>query len=149
MTAPRSWEIRLAYPTLPISLNDRGTKWQIKWRASRTLRDRVRVMTRHLEIPRLEAIHVDMTWIPATKRKRDADNAVATLKPAIDGLRDYRARYRNTAAGRVLVEPEWVGVVPDDDPEHVTWSPPVIAPPDPDRFLTERLVLVIAERTAP
>lgn len=137
MTA-REWEIRLAYLTLPLNLNDRRHR-MIVWREQRNLRDRVRVMARHVGIPRLDAIHVQMHWTPRTARRRDADNSVYTLKSAIDGLRDYRPTKRDPAG--------WVGIVPDDTPEHVQWSPPIIHPPNPDPWLTERLTLVIREVT--
>jgi hypothetical protein len=148
MTEPRSWALALVYDKLPLSLNDRSP-WQVRYRNARNLRDRVRMLTRTLEIPRLDAIHVDLIWTPRTRRTRDADNAVATLKPAIDGLRDYAPRYRKhpDTGERVLVDEGWTGVVADDNPEHVTWSPPVLRPVDRDPNLTERLVLVITERT--
>jgi hypothetical protein len=158
MTA-RSWTLRLAYPKLPLSLNDRRHH-MVRHRAAKTLRDRVRMLARAEGIPRLDGLHVEMHWTPATNRTRDADNAVATLKAAIDGLRDYPARYRTVPvpAGvgrggveyeprRVLSSPAWVGIVPDDDPAHVTWSRPIIHPADPE--LTQRLVLVITEGTRP
>lgn len=135
MTA-RSWTLRLVYSKLPLSLNDRS-HWGEVARSKRNLRDRVRLMARAQRIPRLDAIHVQMHWTPVVVRGRDQDNAVATLKPAIDGLRDYKPTKRDPAG--------WRGVVPDDTPEHVQWSPPIIHDPDPT--LTERLVLVITERT--
>lgn len=144
MTAPRSWEIALAYPTPPLSLNDRDV-WQVRARKARLLRDRVRAMTAHLQIPRLEAVHIDMLWIPKDRRVRDADNLVATLKPGIDGTRDYPARYRTVGGVRVLVEPAYRGVIADDDPTHLTWSRPVIG--EPDRNVTDRLIFTLTERT--
>lgn len=145
--APRQWVIKLAYPTLPLSLNDRRHRMVI-WRESRNLRNRVRTYAQHVGIPRLNAIHVQLEWTPATRRKRDADNVVATLKPAIDGLRDYPAKYKRDphTGEKRLVEPAWRGVVPDDDPEHVTWSQPIIHPANPDRWFVDRLVLVVTER---
>ena len=140
------WEITLAYPTLPLSLNDRRHRMVI-WRAQRDLRDRVRWATRHAGIPRLHAIHVEMHWTPRTVRRRDADNAVATLKSALDGTRDYPATYRYINGRKVLTTAAWVGIVPDDTPEHVTWTPPIIHPADPDPFYTERLRLVIEDRS--
>lgn len=143
---PRSWRIPLAYDKIPLSLNDR-TPWQVRAREVRNLRDRVRQYTRHLQIPRLDAIHVEMLWTPKTRRTRDLDNLVATLKPAIDGLRDYPERHRTVDGVRRLVSPAWVGVVPDDDPQHVTWARPALAEPNRDPFFTDRLVFIVTERT--
>lgn len=144
MTSPRSWRLELAYDTLPLSLNDRRHH-MVRWRESRNLRDRVRMLCRHHRIPRLKAISVEMHWTPRTKRTRDRDNAVATQKAAVDGLRDYPARKKD---GRI-VEPAWRGVVADDDPTHVDYGMPIIHPPNPDPWFTDRLVLVITERTDP
>jgi hypothetical protein len=142
---PRTWTIGLVYDTLPLSLNDRAHH-MIVWRKRKNLKERVRAAVQTLQIPRLDAIHVRMEWTPRTKRVRDQDNAVATLKPAIDGLRDYPARWgRGELKGQIVEQPH-VGIVPDDDPTHVTWEQPVIHPPNPDPFFTERLVLVITER---
>jgi len=87
MTA-RSWTLRLVYPKLPLSLNDRA-HWAEVARAKRNLRDRVRYATRAQKIPRLDRIHVQMHWTPAVKRTRDEDNCMLTQKVAVDGLRDY------------------------------------------------------------
>lgn len=37
--------------------------------------------------------------------------------------------------------------MPDDTPEFVTWEPPIIHPTNRDPFYTERLVLVIEDRS--
>jgi hypothetical protein len=111
MTAPRSWTLQLPYETLPLSLNDRDHR-MVVWRAQHNLRNQVRMLARSVNIPRLERIHVQLHYRPITVRSRDQDNAVATLKPAIDGLRDYPSRHKNGQ----LVEAAWTGIVPDDTP---------------------------------
>lgn len=136
MTA-RAWTLRLVYPKLPLSLNDRA-HWAEVARSKRNLRDRVRLLARQQKIPRLDAIHVQMHWTPAVKRNRDEDNCMLTQKVMVDGLRDYRPTKRDPIG--------WTGVVPDDTPEHVTWSPPILHDPDPK--VTERLWLVITEVAA-
>lgn len=128
----RQWTLRLVYMRLPLSLNDR-LHWAEVARAKRNLRDRVRLMTRAQKIPRLDRIHIQMHWTPAVVRPRDEDNCMLTQKVMVDGLRDYAPTKRDPAG--------WVGIVPDDTPDHVTWSPPIIHPPD--KHLTERLALVI------
>lgn len=138
MTDPRSWTIRLVYNDLPLSLNDRS-HYMVVWRDRQNLIGRVHLACRAQRIPRMERIGVRMEWTPRLNRRRDSDNAVATLKGCLDGLRDAPPSKR-WPAGRV-------GVIPDDTPEHVTWSPPVIHPANPDPWLTERLTLVIQEVT--
>lgn len=144
---PRTWKLAFWYPALPLSMNDRRHR-MVVWRAQRTLRDRVRFAARAEGVPRLDAITVEMHFTPMTKRRRDQDNAVATLKAAIDGLRDYPARHKTINGRRVLVEPAWTGVIADDTPEYVLWTPPTLHPANPDPLFTERLVLIITERTA-
>lgn len=134
----REWEIRLAYLDLPLSMNSREHH-MIVWRARQDLIGRVHALCRHHRIPRMQTVHVQMHWTPRTNRRRDSDNAVATLKAALDGIRDAPAS-KHWPAGRV-------GVVPDDTPEHVQWSPPIIHPPNPDPWFTERLTLVITDRS--
>lgn len=148
MTEARSWRLTFWYPQLPLTLNDRRHR-MVVYRVQKQIRDRVRQASRFEGIPRLDSIHVEMHWTPATTRRRDADNAVATLKSAIDGLRDYPARYRRVSGRRVLTEPAWTGVVADDTPELVTWSRPVIHPANPDPLFTERLVLIVHEGARP
>lgn len=142
--APRSWTLRLRHDKLPLSLNDRS-HWRAIAETKTALRDHVRLFTRREKIPRLAAVHVALYWTPRTRRTRDRDNAVATQKPLVDGLRDYPER-RRTVHGRVIVTPPYVGIVPDDDPAHVDYGMPTILPVDPDPFLFERLVFVITER---
>ncbi|MFM1964922.1 MAG: phage Tortellini [Actinomycetota bacterium] len=118
-----SWTIRLPYSTPPLTLNGRQ-HWATKARGVKEVRGTTATLARVLQIPACESIHVQLHYVPRDGRRRDADNLVGTLKPCIDGLVD-------------------AGVVPDDSPEYVTWSPPVIDAPD---FNYPHLYLVI-ERT--
>lgn len=142
MTVPRTWTIRLAYDKLPLSLNDRS-HWAKIWSAKKLLAGRVRSACIVQRIPRFDAIHVEMHWTPRTVRRRDADNAVATLKPALDGLRDAPPTWKNGQ----IVTPALPGIVADDTPDVLSWSMPVIHPPNPDPHFTERLSFIITERT--
>ena len=74
----------------------------------------------HVAVERAPHIHVLLSWVAPDKRKRDADNLVGTLKPCIDAL---------TEAGLSRGWP-CTPMVPDDDPAHVSWSPPRILAPD-------------------
>jgi crossover junction endodeoxyribonuclease RusA len=78
----------------------------------RRVRQDVATLCRVLHIPPCDAIHVQLIYVPRDRRRRDSDGLVATLKPCLDGIVD-------------------AGVVPDDSPEYVTWSAPIIAPADP------------------
>lgn len=117
----RSWRLELPYVKPPLSLNDRRPRMVI-WRDQHNLRNQVRYLARAAKIPRLDRIDVALHYEPTDRRTRDQDNLVATLKPAIDGLRDYGPRYRDAR----MVEAAWVGIVADDSPEHVTWPRPII-----------------------
>lgn len=120
------WTLNLPYDKPPLSLNDRGQTpgaRRAKSAKAAMIRGDVHTLAKAAGIPALDAIHVRLHYRPATAHRRDADNLVATLKPAIDGLRD-------------------AGVIPDDDPSHLDWSAPRIHPPSlPDR--TPAIWLVI------
>lgn len=113
----------LGFATPPLSLNDRGRgrrAGMAKARKVRELRTAVWARGRQLGMTAAPHFHVVLHYVPADRRPRDPDNLVATLKPAIDAL---------TAKG---ADRGWVclSLVPDDTPEHVSWSPPVIHQPD-------------------
>lgn len=137
----RVWTVSLAVgDTLPLSPNYRLNRWE-EARAKKLLRDQVRWLLRAQRVPRMERVHVQLHWTPKLNRKRDVENLSAVQKAAIDGMRDYSARW--SLDRRRLVEPAWTGIVADDDPAHVTWDPPVIHPPM--KQLRERLRLIITD----
>jgi len=107
MSEPRSWTLQIDGFD-PLSLNDRG-HWSKHRQLKAEWRTEVGWLAKQQRIPRLRRIRVDLHAYPATNRRRDADNLVATLKPCIDGLRD-------------------ADVIVDDTPDHVTFSPPTIHP---------------------
>lgn len=120
----RSWDIRLPWTAVPLSLNDRG-HWPARARRTRAVRDAAAVAA--LAAPGLARAdlarcEVGLTYVPRDRRRRDADNLVATLKACCDGLVD-------------------AGVVADDTPDLMVKRMPVIAAPDGD----PRLVLTIRE----
>ena len=124
------WVLQLPYEAPPLSMNDRGqTKGarQAKSAKAAMIRADVNTLAKAAGIPPQQAIHVRLHYRPKTAVRHDADNLVATLKPAIDGLRDAK-------------------VISDDDPKHLDWSAPRIHPPSlPDR--TPALWLVITALT--
>ena len=120
-----SWVLALPYDRPPLSLNDRGQTPGA--RAARSaVAARIKADTAHIaraaRIGEQTAIHVRLHYQPKNRIRRDADNLVATLKPAIDGL--------------VVA-----GIVPDDSPEYVDWSAPRIHEPNEQR--EPRLWLVV------
>lgn len=113
--------VPLGYTKPPLSLNDRHG-YRTKAKITREVRVRVAQKLRAL-IGRPSAIvphiHVVLHYVPKDRRTRDTDNLVATLKPCIDAL---------TASGKPGLAQ--TPLVEDDDPDHVTWSPPKIHAPD-------------------
>lgn len=121
-----SWTIRLPWATPPISLNDRG-HWRAKAARVKYVRYQVaQLLTMH-RVPPAERIHVTLHYVPRDRRRRDADNLVGTLKPCIDAMVDSQ-------------------IVPDDSPEYVTWSQPIIDPAD---HSDPHLYLVIRQGETP
>ena len=130
----------LPYTTPPLSLNDRGRSRRAalaKARKVKDLRAAVTTVGRSLKMKAAPHLHVALHYVPPDRRTRDRDNLVATLKPCIDAL-TARGATRGWAC---------LSLVPDDDPGHVSWSPPVIHEPD---AAGPRLWLVVtALTTAP
>lgn len=118
------WTLRLPYTRPPLTLNGRQ-HWARKKDLIRDIRWSVHQLARAAKIPPCHRVHVTLHYVPRATRRRDADNLVATLKPCLDGLVD-------------------AGLVADDTPEYVTWTPPVIDPADPN---DPHLYLLIEEKT--
>jgi|SRR5215471_5315460 len=108
----REWKVPLPYASPPLSLNDRLHP-MVKHRWTKKLRGDAHVLALGYRLPRgLARVHVVLHWAPPDSRRRDTDNPVATLKPIIDGLRDY-------------------GLVHDDDAPHVSSECVIEAPTRP------------------
>lgn len=105
------------YTKPPLSLNDRGKGWRGKAAKTKALREVVAWQAMGLGVAPTPFAHVELHYVPRDNRVRDRDNLVATLKPCIDAL----TRQGKGASCRMLE---------DDDPGHVSWSPPVIHPAD-------------------
>lgn len=110
MTAGRTWTLPLLGVQRHLSLNQR-LHWAERNRRSQIIKDAAIVAARIAKLPTLQRAHIVLHVVPRTRHRRDLDNLVATLKPAIDGL----------VAARVLE---------DDDSTHVT-SAVVIERPEP------------------
>lgn len=100
--------------TRPLTLNARSSHWAIAYRAKAQIKNDTTLLARAQRIPQLRRARVELRYCPATRTKRDADNLVGTLKPAVDGLRA-------------------AGVLIDDDPAHAELMMPVIETPREDR----------------
>jgi crossover junction endodeoxyribonuclease RusA len=120
-----TWTIRLPWTAPPLSLNDRG-HWRGRARLIRMVRNDSTTLARAARVPQCEHIHIQLIYIPRDSRRRDPENLIATQKALIDGLVPL--------------------VVPDDTPQYVSWSPPIIAPADPK---DPHLRLEITRKEAP
>jgi crossover junction endodeoxyribonuclease RusA len=92
----------------PLTLNDRF-HWRAKAQHVRTIREYVAWAAKNLHIGLLGHVTIQLHYAPGRGGKHDADNLVATSKPAVDGLRD-------------------AGVIADDSTEHITHLMPTVHP---------------------
>ena len=104
----REWMFDLPI-TKPLSLNGRE-HWRKKAHATKEVRASARVLAKHVGIPPLPRVSIELHYAPRDKRRRDAINLAATIKPLEDGIVD-------------------AGVVPDDTAEYVQPTHGVIDPP--------------------
>lgn len=106
----RRWEIdvRMVMRGRPLTLNDR-MHWRVKAELVRIIRNSVAWQAKQQRIGALKHATIQLHYAPGRGGKHDADNLVATSKPAVDGLRD-------------------AGVIVDDSTEHVTQLMPTIHP---------------------
>lgn len=88
----------------PLSMNDRK-HWRVKAKITAEIRALMHAQARH--IPDLGRCEVELVWVVADRRRRDADNVVPVLKALCDGLVDAE-------------------VVADDTPELMRKSMPII-----------------------
>lgn len=79
--------VPLPWDRPPLSLNDRD-HWAVKARKTKAARAETAIAAALARTPSLDAAAVTIVWRVPNNRERDNDNLVATLKPAIDGLRD-------------------------------------------------------------
>ena len=117
-----TWRVPIAI-TAPLNMNARD-HWAVKASKVRTIRESVAWMCRASRVPASSHVWVTLYYVPKVQRRRDADNLVATLKPACDGIVD-------------------AGVVEDDTPEFMTKAMPVVL--DPDAACKQRVYLTISD----
>ena len=94
--------LRIEIPMLPpIALSPNARPhWAQKHRATQSLRTVAWACAYSVARDRIEKATIQPIFVVASKRRRDPDNWLAMLKPAIDGLVD-------------------AGILIDDDSEHV------------------------------
>ena len=92
----------------PLSLNDRGN-WRSKARQTAQVRSATGWAVKAARVPFLSRCEVLLTYYPRDRRRRDADNLVATLKVCADAMVD-------------------AGVCLDDTPDLMVKKMPVIGP---------------------
>lgn len=122
------WWLGLPFDPKDTPNLNRREHWAKEARLRREWRQAVALMARSARIPAYERVLVALHYAPAMIRRRDPDNLVAALKPAVDGLVD-------------------AGVIPDDTPEFVVRDMPIIEPPITLPPFAARLALYI-ERLA-
>lgn len=106
-----TWHLTLPFTRPPLNLNHRH-HWAVQRRLARSVRQATCVCARAKRVPPCGRIAVELHYQPPRRGRMDADNLVATVKPAVDGLRD-------------------AGVIVDDDSTRVVLASPVIHPPEP------------------
>lgn len=103
----RTWTFDLPYRTPPLSLNGARGNPYARARTVKQVRRLAHLKALEQKIPRLHRCVIELHYAPTDRRRRDALNLVATLKPIEDGIVD-------------------AGCVPDDTAEFVQSTVPVI-----------------------
>lgn len=100
------WLIALDYTKPPkgLSANDR-THWAVRSKSTAEVRVLVKHLAIHAGIEPMQRCQVEVIWVVADKRRRDADNAAPFAKAIFDGL----AADKGVSAH----------IVADDDPAHM------------------------------
>jgi crossover junction endodeoxyribonuclease RusA len=104
----REWTLPL-HLTRPLNLNDRA-HWRVKAARVAEVRTATAWAAKNAKIPPLARFTAELHYAPRDSRRRDPENLIATLKPAVDGLID-------------------AGVAPDDCPPFYVTTIPVIDKP--------------------
>lgn len=120
MSERDAWTLVLPI-TAPLSMNDRE-HWRKKAARVKQLRADVAKLCRVHKVPPLQRAQVQLYYRPRDRRRRDAENLVATLKPCADGVVD-------------------AGVLPDDCEPYLTPVMPKLLPCEPGQG--SALLLVI------
>lgn len=107
--------ISLPWPDSRLSPNAR-THWRAKAKVAKTARTAAFYLVRSacVEAPGEGVVHLSITFFPPDRRGRDMDNAIASMKPHLDGLADALKvndnRFRLTFAWGDLAKPGHVEI---------------------------------------
>ena len=85
MTTPYSETFTFPWVKAPLSLNYRLHR-MAEAKITKELRTMMHAKARH--VPEMDRCEVALVWVVGTRRRRDEENIVATLKPLCDGLVD-------------------------------------------------------------
>lgn len=106
----RSWRLDLPWKTPPLSLNGQRGNHYARSRTTKAVRAIAAFKAREAKVPALDRCSIELHYAPRDRRRRDALNLVATLKPIEDGIVD-------------------AGCVPDDTEQYVLPTVPVLDDP--------------------
>jgi crossover junction endodeoxyribonuclease RusA len=97
----------------PLTLNNAPSNPYAKTQLTNEIREKAgwaaKAAMREHRIGPQQHISAQLHYQPGDARTRDTDNLIASQKPAVDGLVD-------------------AGLIPDDNPTHLTWWAPAIHP---------------------
>lgn len=113
----------------PLTANLR-LHWSEEARRTKKIRATAGWAAKAAKLGLCEHVTVQLHYATGDRRRRDADNLVATQKPAIDGLVD-------------------AGLIVDDDPQHITWwQPEIHLGPGPRRLWLTVTVTDLSKESA-
>ncbi len=103
------YTIPLTFTKPPLNMNQR-MHWAQKAKITKAIRHEAMVRCRATRIRKANHITVQLHYQPRDNRRRDASNLMPTQKALVDGIVD-------------------AGIVPDDTPQYVTETIPLIVSP--------------------
>ena len=110
--------LTLPLPSRTLSPNGRPRHWAVRSRAVRSYRELAHLLAlRHRPAVPWTVAKVTCRFFYATRRRRDRDNLLASMKPAFDGLAD--ARLIADDAG-LIHQPAEIVIDPDDPRVEIT-----------------------------
>lgn len=104
-----TYSMPLSFKKPPLTANMRFRHWSQERRIVKAIRHESGLRARAMKLPASEHIKVQLYYRPRDVRRRDASNLMPTQKALVDGLVD-------------------AGVIPDDTPEFITETIPILVP---------------------
>ncbi len=119
MAEQRTWTLVIPAPARFLSLNNTKGHWSTRSEPARLWRESTYWLAVQAKLPRgLKKVHIAATFHFTDRRRRDAENLHATLKPIIDALTPER---RRIVQGQLKVSKGY-GLIADDTPEYLSTS---------------------------